>query len=228
MWSVWGDVLDIYICRGHVWVGLPGERVFDVSVPASLPLGQLLQKVGDALPARKGGLFRRVRISLSVSYCVPVTFEVPQGASAADLKILALRAGSQHWGVESHEVECAADPSVKGLAASMPSSLTPSLHAWANGRGMKCKSIRPMWAMVPSYGRRGANARYTFVEPDGAVKIDFSGEPDARVQVALAARPGALREEDHPTRFVWQPPGPEDIFGPAGWTPFFSQLDHHP
>lgn len=225
MWSVWGDVLDIYICRGRVWVGSPGERVFEVSVPPSLPLGQLLQKVGEVLPARKGGWSRRVRIALSVSYCVPVTFEVPQGASAADLKVLASRAGAQHWGVESHEVECAADPSIKGLAASMPSSLKPSLHAWANSLGMKCKSIQPMWAMVSSHGPLGATASYTLVEADGAVKMDFTSVPKAEVQAGLAGRSAVNSEEDHSARLEWRSPGPEDVFGQAGWAPFFSQPD---
>jgi len=228
VWSVWGDVWDLYVCRGKAWVGRRGERILEVSVPASMPLERLLQKVGENLPPQKGR--QRMRIALSSAYCVPLKFDVPRGAKRDDIRALALRSAARYWEVESSAVACAADPAVEGLAAAMPASVKQLLLAWVRSMDMQCKSIRPMWALAAGFSQLGQSQIYALVEVDGASTIGIPNSAATALTVELTDRSSALTspgrsDESAPASLVWTPPTLGDSFGKEGWAPFFPLME---
>lgn len=226
MWSVWGESCHIYVCRGKAWVARRGENVREVSSPASMPLERLLQKVGEcAFNKRKAQ--KRICIALSSAYCAPLRFDVPKGATRNDLAALALRSAARYWEVEPQAVACAADPSVRGLAAAMPLNVKQLLLSWAQTNGAQCKSIQPMWALAPGFPQARFSEVFTLVESDGNTTFGLMDslravQKGSRGGSSTAEMRGISDEANSHCVLTWAAPTPTTVFGADGWAPFFS------
>ncbi|MCU0762135.1 MAG: hypothetical protein MUF76_03905 [Hydrogenophaga sp.] len=193
-----------------------------------MPLERLLHKVGESAFKKKQR--ERIRIALSSAYCAPVWFDVPKGATQNDLAALALRSAARYWEVEPKAVACAADPSVKGLAAAMPLNVKQLLFSWAQTIGVQCKSIQPMWALAPAFPQFGSRQVCTLVEADGATTIGLQGNLDSALAGSGAGKSsevtsGMQDEEKSPIALTWTAPTPTAVFGADGWAPFFPLVE---
>ena len=172
MWSVWADRVDLYLCRGAVWLQRAGVPMESLKVPAAMPLAGVLERVGARLEQSTSGRRLRFRVFLGASFCPPVTFEWPDELRWKDVSWVAQRQAALHWGMEMSQLDqvgCVVSPRIRGLAASMPKASLEALHSWAVSHRGWCDRIEPMWSALTETHRVALDSaeHMQVVEPDG-------------------------------------------------------------
>lgn len=195
MWSVWAERLDLYVCRGQVWIRRPGRPMASVTTPPTLPLQALLRKVEEALQADAPGSRCRVHISLSAQLCPPVVFEAPKGIRWKERAWIAQRKAALHWGLAAEQADkmaCVLSPTVHGLAAAMPGAMLELIRQWVGSQGWQCVAMEPMWSHLTLAHRqllRQASG-LELLEPDGGPVVLGAGADGSRVRLAWTSRSG--------------------------------------
>lgn len=180
MWSVWSERVAVYLGTGLVLVQRAGMPLWAFEPPATLPLGDVLRQVDQALD-RTNTKPWRLHVHLSAALCPPVAFTVPAGLKHWNETLaIAQATAATTWELlpeQASEVVCALDTQHAGLAAALLLGTQQQIQAWAGSHGGQLEVMQPLWAVATSAKacRTIHVQSLTLHEPDALTVLDTSG-----------------------------------------------------
>jgi hypothetical protein len=156
VWSVWSEIVDVYLGQGVAMVKVGSGKTHVLQTPATMPLQRVLAQLGQAMPASRPAShkqkYRNVRITLSGALCPAVAFSAPPTVTRwQELRQIATASAAAMLGTGADQMVCetnrllAAQP---GVAASVNTVVIAELHAWAGAHRLRITSLRPLWAVA--------------------------------------------------------------------------------